>query len=225
MDTSFDDAWRAVAPGVQRWCLRETGDAARAAELLERVMIRAWRGHAAFAGDCAYATWVTRIAGREAARLHAEATRTRRAVPRDAPDPGPTTGAVDEALAAGVLSPAEVDVVRHRSVTPHGSWSDVAATLGGTPSSNAVLHCRAVPKLRTFLCTDRPDLLGGHDALAAAFDRAWSARPQVLGPAQAEAFRAVVLDRRPGYRRRGWQANLRAACAAVVRQLDPTETG
>lgn len=238
MSTSFDEAWRVVAPGVARWCRREMGDDARADELFQRVMIRAWRGHARFRGDCAYETWVTRMAAREAARLHATAarTRTREVALTDASQPAvppadraPVAadlgGVVDDALEAGVLRPAEADVVRQRSATPGESWASVAAALGTTPSACAVTHCRAVPKLRTFLCTDRPDLLGGHDALTAAFDRAWSTRPRILGAPEAEVFRAVVLDRQPGYRRRGWLANLRFACAAVVRQLDPTSPG
>ena len=77
MDESFDTAWRQVALGVLSWCRREMRDDDQAAELCQRVMIRAWRGHATFRGDCAYQTWVVRIAIHEAARLHAAIARRR----------------------------------------------------------------------------------------------------------------------------------------------------
>jgi hypothetical protein len=108
-------------------------------------------------------------------------------------------------------------VVGLRLAEPDASWQDIGDRVGITASACAVVHCRAVPKLRVFLFQHHKDALGGPAAVADAFGRAGTA----LGPAEREVFDVVVLQGRTDYRRRGWQANLRRACGVVIQHVDP----
>jgi DNA-directed RNA polymerase specialized sigma24 family protein len=237
----FEQAWGAVRAQVSARCRQLAGDAHEAEDLYQRVAIRAWRGHAAFRGDSSYLTWVARITEREAIRLAQRRQADRqRLIPLDtagpaaepaapepafggpdagwAPDAAWVRGAVDAAAAAGAVSPAEHEVLRARLAAPGDSWAAVAAGLGLTPSGCAVTHCRAVPKLRVFLFTSRPALIGGAGAIAVAFERARHDSRAPLTGLEAEAFEQLVI-RRAAYRRRGSRAALRGACAKVAGHL------
>jgi RNA polymerase sigma factor (sigma-70 family) len=227
----FEDAWAAARGPLAACCRRLARNREDAEDLYQRVAVRAWRGWASFRGESAVLTWLVRIAEREANRLYArEADRWRREVPllaesAEAAAPAPVTepdlgwlpDVVAEAGRLGVLSAAECRVVAGRLAAPDAGWPEVAAELGLTAAACAVLHCRAVPKLRVLLFVGHLDALGGRDAVAAAFRRAGA----TLGPAEREAFLRVVLDGRSDYRRRGWQADLRRACGLVINHLDP----
>jgi len=236
---AFEDAWRLIAIQVARSCRWHTRDEHDADDLYQRVMIRAWRGHATFRGESSYLAWVRAIVVREAGRLAAQREwRARHEVPLPAvdaaglsePAPGPDEqadwiahGAVvrglrtafAEAAAHGSLSGAELRVVEARLGHPDETWEQLAVRLGVSANVCAVTHCRAVPKLRVFLFLHRPDLLGGAAAIAAAFTSATGA----LAGEEAAVFRALVLDARRDYRRRGWQRTLRSACAKVAGHL------
>jgi DNA-directed RNA polymerase specialized sigma24 family protein len=215
-------------------------------ELYQRVIIRAWRGHDGFRGDSAYLTWVRQIIIREAGRLAAaREAEVRRQVALEATwadsadlaadseatgagaDPwitgaariaGPgdsLPGVIDQANRTGALSAAEHAVLTARLRYPGDTWEQLAGRLGLTATTCAVTHCRAVPKLRVFLFLHRPDVLGGAAAIKAAFGQSSG----LLTVAEAEAFRFLVIEGRPDYRRRGWQTALRGGCATVAAQL------
>ncbi|WP_327046602.1 hypothetical protein OG320_01485 [Microbispora sp. NBC_01189] len=232
MDSTFEAAWGQVSAQVAAYCGRVTDDPADAADLIQRVAIRAWRGHASFRGDAAYLTWVMAIARREAARQAARKSRiTAREIPLAGIDqaespagPGmerswlPTL--IKEARLAGAISEVESRVLTARLSGPEAGWAEIGGLTGMTATAAAVTHCRAVPKLRVFLFRSRSDLIGGHPALAAAFERTRRARGgEALTPAEAEVFEAVVLDERASYRPRGWQTVLRGACGKVAKHL------
>jgi DNA-directed RNA polymerase specialized sigma24 family protein len=230
---AFDAVWAQVSGPIMLCCRRLSRNADDAQDLYQRVAFRAWRGYPTFRGDCAVLTWLTRIAEREASRMYAAAAqRLRREVPLlvDAAGIAAAPAAGEPALTwlhdvvavagkVGALTDAECQVVARRLVDPDASWQQAAAELGMTAAQCAVVHCRAVPKLRVLLFVSFADALGGPAEIEAAFRSAGDE----LSPAERDAFAAVVLAGRDDYRRRGWQADLRRACGLVVRHLDPRE--
>jgi hypothetical protein len=222
-------------------CRAQAGHGLDADELYQRVMIRAWRGHDGFRGESSYLTWVRQIIIREASRMAAaRESEVRRLVALDqagvggvdgadgvngAPGGQPADGAapgaglvdvIDQAARIGAITSAEHAVLGARLRHPDDTWERLAARLGLTATGCAVAHCRAVPKLRVYLFLHRPDVLGGPEAIAAAFKQAAAGR---LTAAEAEAFTLLVLQGRTDYRRRGWQTSLRGACASVAQRL------
>jgi RNA polymerase sigma factor (sigma-70 family) len=233
-----------VRPLVRTFCRRAFSDHADAEDLFQRIAIRAWRGHATFRGDCAYPTWVMRIAEREVARMAAERTRSRSwatsleeardpadradqidqpgAVP--VPDAEPGGGWLPRAIARArteaALTEIECEVLLARLRHPDDTWQATGQRLDMSATACAVAHCRAVPRLRVFLFLHAPETLGGPSAIASAYARAVAAVRDPLTGAEAEAFRYLVVERRTDFRRRGWRTALRAACAKVVAHLD-----
>ena len=222
-------------------CRAQAGHGLDADELYQRAMIRAWRGHDGFRGESSYLTWVRQIIIREASRMAAaRESEVRRLVALDqagvggvdgadgvngAPGGQPADGAapgaglidvIDQAARIGAITSAEHAVLGARLRHPDDTWERLAARLGLTATGCAVAHCRAVPKLRVYLFLHRPDVLGGPEAIAAAFKQAAAGR---LTAAEAEAFTLLVLQGRTDYRRRGWQTSLRGACASVAERL------
>lgn len=241
MADAFARAWTPVAVHVARYAHRVCRNPADADDLYQRVAIRAWRGQDGFRGDAGYLTWVMAIARREATRLAETRARLDRREPspddvahevrrREALDAAdevtPPTGAgwlgdvTEDARKHGVLAELEYTAVTARLDRPDRPWQRIADDVGASANACAVAHFRAVLKLRVFLFEHRLDLIGGRTEVAAAYERA-SGGTDPLTAAEAAAFRAVVLDGDPGYRRRGWQAALRGACAKVVGHLDP----
>lgn len=127
-------------------------------------------------------------------------------------------GAVlDDAVAAGDISRAEAEVVRARVTTADGvGWRELGERLGQTGTNCAVLHFRAMGKLRVFVFRSRPEVLGGLQAVRDAFESARAATPGMTA-AEAEVFDLVILQGRTDYRRRGWQTTLRSAVDKVAR--------
>jgi RNA polymerase sigma factor (sigma-70 family) len=236
-ENTFEKAWNSIAPQVSVRCRQLTRDNHDAGDLYQRTAIRAWRGHASFRGSSSYLTWVMRIADREAARLGARrellAHREFRLDPRYADKQltveSETDGehadadwlrlALADALAFGAISATEQQVMAERLAHPAESWPDIAARLAMTPTACAVAHSRAVTKLRVFLFTSRPALLGGNAAIAEGFAQAGQDRSAPLTELEVEAFEQLVIRRRPGYRRRGSRAALRGACAKVAAHM------
>jgi DNA-directed RNA polymerase specialized sigma24 family protein len=244
-DVIFERAWKGVAAQVSARSRQLSRDEHEAQELYQRTAIRAWRGRDSFRGEAAYLTWVMRILEREAARLAAQRTRTAareivldpqasadrwEADSRDGEgshDTGIGGGTADgwhrsllrDAVSAGAISEAEHRVAAERLAHPGESWPQIAARLEMTATACAVTHSRAVPKLRVFLFTDRPELIGGGQAIADTFGRVRRDPSAPLTPLEAEAFEQLVIRHSAGYRRRGSQAALRGACAVVARRM------
>jgi DNA-directed RNA polymerase specialized sigma24 family protein len=137
---------------------------------------------------------------------------------------------VEQASRTGALTDQECRTIMTRLRYPElrypdEPWEQLGGRLGLSATAGAVTHCRAVPKLRVFLFLHRPDILGGRAAIEAAFTEARDGQGGhvKLTAAEAEAFRFLVLDGRPDYRRRGWQTALRSACAKVAPHLAKTE--
>jgi hypothetical protein len=239
-ESGFETAWRLVRGQVTAMCRAQAGYGLDADELYQRVMIRAWRGHDGFRGESSYLTWVRQIIIREASRMAAaRESEVRRLVALDqagadgvngAPGSQPADGAapgagladvIDQAARIGAITGAEHAVLGARLRHPGDTWERLATRLGLTATGCAVAHCRAVPKLRVYLFLHRPDVLGGPEAIAAAFKQAAAGR---LTAAEAEAFTLLVLQGRTDYRRRGWQTSLRGACASVAERLGTAAT-
>ena len=235
-EKTFEKAWNSIAPQVSARCRQLTRDNHDAEDLYQRTAIRAWRGHASFRGSSSYLTWVMRITDREAARLgtqrellahrefrfdarHAEQLTVESETDGAHADDGWLRIALADALALDAISPTEQQVMAGRLAHPDESWPDIAARLAMTPTACAVAHSRAVPKLRVFLFTSRPALLGGDAAIREGFAQARQDRSAPLTELEVEAFEQLVIRRRPGYRRRGGRAALRGACAKVAAHM------
>jgi len=226
---SFVDEWRAVDADVRRFCMRSVRDHDLADEVLQQTRIRAWRGYSSFQRRSSFLTWALTIARREVAR---EMGRQRRFVPIEsipepvAPDAPPAppsaegfAAAIEHAIEHETLTPSEAQVVRARLASPDAGWTQIAAALGASPGHCAVLHFRAMAKLRVFLFRFHADRLGGRAEIERAFAAAGSASPaRRLSHAEASAFKACVLAGEPP--RRGDLEALRSACVKVALQLE-----
>ncbi len=99
---AFGALYDAHAGRVYALCLRMTGDAARAADLVQDVFLRAWEGLDAFRGDSQFGTWLHRIAVNEVLmQTRSDRRRTARvALVDDQPHPmaEPRAQATDTAL-------------------------------------------------------------------------------------------------------------------------------
>lgn len=235
-EVGFVQVWKPVSAHVRLWCARAARGGADADDLYQCVLIRAWRGYPTFRGESSFLTWVMRIAEREASRMAARRRWLRRSEQQfedefaSSTEPSSSDDSrfgvdwlrrvADQACAAGAMTNAERDVIVYRLSSPDTHWASAAADLGTTPAGCAVTHCRAVPKLRTFLFLQHQHVLGGPEAVEAAFRAAATALEEPLSVAERDVFEQVVIAGRRDYRRRGWQANLRRACGRVVRHLD-----
>ena len=168
---AFEEAWNDITAQVSARCRQLTRDPHEAQELYQLTAIRAWRGHSAFRGDCAYLTWVMRILDREAARLSelrirkktheitlnpltADESGIDQFTSRDAGagadgETGWLRPLLDDAVGGGAISAAEHRIIAERLAErlaePDESWPDIAARLGMTATACAVAHSRAVP--------------------------------------------------------------------------------
>jgi RNA polymerase sigma factor (sigma-70 family) len=238
---TFSDRWADVSPTLLRHCDRLRRDEGDGEDLLQQVAIRAWRGYPTFRGDCSFLTWVMRIAERESMRMHARDQRRldveiRAALDRERVEPTRRTddeirpeirasdllSAIDRAERGGWLRSTEGAVLRARIASPHTVWKEIGPALGLTGPACAVVHCRAVPRLRVYLVRHEPTVLGGRDAVLAAFAEVSDDPSGALTDAERAAFRAVVLDGRADLRVRGWQRHLQRACAVVVGRMEVT---
>ncbi|HTW08783.1 MAG TPA: sigma factor [Acidimicrobiales bacterium] len=234
----FEEAWALAQYQVRRACGRRVWDSSDADDVFARVAFRAWRGYPSFRGDSSFLSWVLRIVEREGDRfLGQRARRAQHVLPMPdstletveaAPEedhaiagqhPPAIAMALGEAVRAKLISPAEAAVVAARLAHPGATWAQLAPPLGLSATACAVAHCRAVPKLRVFMFRYRPELFGGARAIAGAFERL-QCSDQPLPPAEAEAFRFVVLGHDDSYCRRGWEGALRNACDRVIRLLE-----
>jgi RNA polymerase sigma factor (sigma-70 family) len=234
----FEGQWQAAARQVERACRYALPNPDLCADVVQQVAIRAWRGSATFRGDCPFALWVQRIAKNEIARAIQRLARERR---RDAPledldeskpeavakpKPPETVVAdhllresVEQAAAAGELTAQECQCVRERLNRPEDSWDSIGAVLGINGAHAAVVHCRAIPKLRAWLFVHHRDEIAPPGAIAAAFRDAASDASDPLTEAENQAFRRMVLQPADGAPRRRDLGAFRGACGKIIRHL------
>jgi hypothetical protein len=223
---------------VERACRYALSDPALSGDVVQQVAIRAWRGSATFRGDCPFSLWVQKIARNEINRaIHRLVRERARDTPLEAVaegNPGLIAAPVaaepilssgflrsmlSRAAAEGELTGQEAQCVLERLNQPEASWDRIGALLGITGSHCAVVHCRAIPKLRVYMFVNHRDQIATPAAVAEAVKRAASDPAQPLTAAEEEAFRSVVIDachRQPA--RRNLSA-LRTACSKVIRHL------
>jgi len=58
---AFEEVYRRTAPRTYALCLRMSGDAQRAEELVQDVFVRAWERLATFRGEARFTTWLHRL--------------------------------------------------------------------------------------------------------------------------------------------------------------------
>lgn len=235
----FETEWRLVSSRVLAFCKRSIMNQVEADEVFQRVAIRAWCGYAAFQRDATFLTWVLSIARREIARFkgqrYEDATRetSLELLNETTPDALPGTLAPDTSLtdhswlgdvtriaaSHGYLTEVETAAILTRLLYPEENWHEIGTHLGLSGTTCSVLHCRAIPKLRVFLFTHRPDLLGGISAITEAFRQCCADKASLLSEQEIEAFRLIILQQRSGYRKAGWRLALRSACGKVIKWL------
>jgi RNA polymerase sigma factor (sigma-70 family) len=240
-DEEFAQQWRAVASQVTRTCRYALSDSALCADVAQQVAIRAWRGAATFRGDCPFSLWVLRITRNEINRALRRLARQRlRETPLDSlPEASPQLAATEapaeppltatsfprlvaSAAATGELTAAEARCVLERLERPQASWDEIGALFGITGAHCAVLHCRAIPKLRAYLLMNHRDQIAPGVMIEEAVRRAARDSKQPLTAAEEATFRQIVLrrDARPTERRN--LGALRTACGKVIRHLPCT---
>jgi RNA polymerase sigma factor (sigma-70 family) len=236
----FETEWDGARSVVTAYCVRAVRDNDFAKEIVQRVAIRAWRSFATFRGDASFLAWAMAIARNEVARETARRFRRQaREVPLDesvearltsdrepaasplAPPPSAFRQVFLDARQSGSLSEIEAQLLQLRLDHPLSNWAALGAQAGVKESTAAAMYCRALPKLRVFLFLRRPDFLGGHAAIAAAFAAAKASPSGRLSASEGECFDYIVVRRRTDFRRPGWRLHLRAACSQVVRHLQP----
>jgi DNA-directed RNA polymerase specialized sigma24 family protein len=215
-------------------------DSTAADDVFQRTAIRAWRGYSTFRGD-SFLSWTLSIARNEGLREFGKRNKISKvetsleALIEDSPAATPMATpaelesqasdilrrAVRASIATQFLSTAEAQVILARLEEPEAEWDQIGIRLGKEGGTCAVLHCRAIPKLRVFLFTHQPEFFGGIEIIAAALTAAMKNTADKLTSAEAEAFRYCVIDKRFPYRKTGAVAALRSACNKVIRHLRP----
>ncbi|GHH42665.1 RNA polymerase sigma factor [Lentzea cavernae] len=229
----FFRAWSEMLTSVTRYCRHVTDNSADADDLVQVVALRAWRGFHSLRNPEVFPAWVMKIAERETTRYRGKQAKRREnevplpeevdeIMPLDHSEPAPTfadgswwSEVVSDAEERGAVSPAESQVVLARLAADGVTWDEIGLPLGLTGAACAVLHSRAVPKIRVHLLCHRADDIGGLEAIEAAYLEA-----EGLSPAERDVFEAIVLRRAPTYRRRGWHVALRRACTVVAERMD-----
>lgn len=237
-EPDFNALWKKYGDQVVRYCQRYTQSAHEAEEVCQRIAIRAWRHFSTLLDRSIFLSWVLAIARRELARWGNQ-RRTQRSRQLEYPDLHllPATEAeqapaltnadskktwlpscIDAASTARFLSPVEGAVLKER-LADNADWQSIGQRLGITANAAAVTHCRAIPRLRVFLFLFRPNLLGGIDAVRAAFEEARQHSSSGLTDGEAAAFERIILHRDDRYRPLQWKVDLRAACGKVAKKL------
>jgi RNA polymerase sigma factor (sigma-70 family) len=232
-DPTFESEWAEAFPRIAAYCRRAIDNSTLADDVIQATAVRAWRGYPQFRRQSSFLTWALGIARREVARAlgrpparHISSIEASKA---DPPAPSPQIAAppadwlppaIADAVASGELSEEEGAVLTARLGNPRTDWQQVGHQLGWSASHCAVVHCRAVVKLRVFLFLYRPDLLGGLRRIAEAFAEAQQGAPKDrLRPEEAMVFCHLVLKKEPARHFVGWRTHLRSACARVIRCL------
>jgi RNA polymerase sigma-70 factor (ECF subfamily) len=172
---AFDRLARRVQPLVRRWALVRTGDADRADDVVQRVLIGLHGGLDGFRGDSRLETWLYRITMNEAATQERE--RARRAVPvenvpdRAAGERDESGDRIDGLYARGVAELVRSFFLelpdRQRQVfslvdLEGRAASEVADMLDLSPSTVRVTLLRARRAVRSRILELHPELEGGY---------------------------------------------------------------
>lgn len=234
---NLEDAWLTILPQLELLCKRIGGNDNRGDEIFQRACIRVVRGLPSFRGESSLMTWASTIARHERDRLFAqEIAEKRRRMPLDADALAEVSGratndgirfhkaamlvqAARMAASSGELSAFEARVVLARLNSPTLTWREIGATLSTSAEACAQAHCRAILALRVYVFTQRPELLGGMQAIEEGFARAKTNTSNPMTPEEQLAFSQIVV-KRAVYTRRGWREALRSACLKVSRQLE-----
>ncbi|MEW5764123.1 MAG: RNA polymerase sigma factor [Acidobacteriota bacterium] len=155
---AFERLYRAHAGRILALCARLTGDRSAAEDLTQEAFVKAWEGLPSFRGECAFASWLHRVAVRvvlDEARAKVRRPRTMSLVT----DPGRGPGSAPPRAAS-----SDVDLERAVAALPEGarrvfvlhdvhgfSHEEIAELAGLAPgTSKAQLH-RARKLLREAL--------------------------------------------------------------------------
>jgi RNA polymerase sigma factor (sigma-70 family) len=225
---SFEHNWLEVRAQVLAFCYRLMQNQNDAEDLFQEVAIRAWRGYRSFRGESSFSTWVLTIVRREATRrLKNSKPLLPLPQPETIPEPerkDPVDSsfvirAIKEAQQIHILNSDEAKVLQMRLQNSELTWRELGDSLGLSPNACAVNHTRALPKLRVYLFTCRPEWLGGIPAIKAAFAQAQK-MTQSLSREEADVFERIVLRKEHNYSRSGWKTRLSSACTKVIRFID-----
>jgi RNA polymerase sigma factor (sigma-70 family) len=234
MNEEFENEWLKARRQVLAYCSRVVGNLTDAEDVTQRVAIRAWRGYPAFRRDASFLTWVLTIARREIVRGQGRMPDVSLdQVIESNPEHSPAVQPLENretnynwlaesargALAARALTETETQVVLERLSSPDVTWDQVGEKVGMDGATCAVIHCRAIPKLRVFLFLQHTAVLGGIGSISQAFQSTLSSSDNPMSNDEADVFRRVVLERERNYRRNGLKPLLRSACAKVIKWL------
>jgi len=236
--TPFDECWRDALPRVFAYCRRALRDEHAAADVVQRVAVRAWRGFGSFRGEAPFEAWAMKIARRELDRHFAARQRLDRhevlvggdelpmlEVAEHSTDVRPESTLEGDmatliplALRLEAITPEQGQVLLLRLAEGEPTWLEVGKAMNRTAADVAVLHWRAIDKLRVFLFLHCPERVGGRAAMERLLAAPTSARDR-LTAREEEVFRHLVLGQRLDLRKSGWRSALNAACAKVARGL------
>lgn len=239
MPPDFGTEWEKVRRQVWTYCRRAAGSPEEGDDVFQEVAVRAWRGFSSFRGESPFIAWVMLITRNEVLRHQARRSRLRAVESsleaaetdaviasqmgtqqtQDAGAGGWLREALLKAAHASVLTEVELNVVAARLARPDSGWKEVGEALGMDGSTCAVVHCRALPKLRVFLFTCMPQMLGGVSVIKNAFVAASVDSSSQLTKAEATAFRNAVLLGDEKDRWVGSRSALRSACEKVIKHL------
>ena len=233
---TFEESWEQVVNRVSLYCRWIADNEDQADEIFQRTAIRVWKNYASFRYQSSFLTWVLVIARNEANRFYSQQTRySSKEISLDenefdiqdenfncwADGAGfpnfslfHLTEILKDAVHREVITSVEFQVVLFRIQQPNSTWDELSCLLNIPTATCAVHHYRSVIKLRVFLFTHYPQLLGGLETIQEAFDCTMSS----LNQAEREAFKNIVLEKKR-YKKAGWRKVLRSACSKVINNL------
>jgi RNA polymerase sigma factor (sigma-70 family) len=238
-DLDFTTEWQAALPHILAVCRRTVPERHEVDDIVQEVARRSLRGLPSFRGDCSFLSWVLtithneikRFMKRRARRLEVPLDTVREHTPKLLPTVPPPTEpsterpwlreVVQAAVVDGYLTDAMAAVLLTHSAFPELTWTAIGQKLGLSANRCAVTQYRALTVLRVYLFIQRPDLLGGRQAITAAWQQARTRAVDPLTAEEVEVFQELVLEQqRQGRRRRGHNHDLlRRACLKVGQHL------
>ena len=108
----FREALATHRPDLLRHCYRMLGSFADAEDIVQDVLLNAWKSRASYAGDAPLGHWLMRIATN--ACLNALASRKRRALPQMIREPSSGLAAIESLELAEWIGPAPFDALEAR---------------------------------------------------------------------------------------------------------------